>query len=82
MTFNYTLLVGVQIQMTSVLTFSKCLQLGLAEHAEYMTQMSDDAGKEYVIEQALDKMESEWEAINMEVTPHKNTGTFQIKSIL
>ena len=70
---------GVKIQMTSVLTFNKCLQLGLGEHSEYMTQLSDDAAKEHVIEQALDKMENEWEAITMEVTPHKNTGMLQCK---
>ncbi|KAG8290065.1 hypothetical protein J6590_091041 [Homalodisca vitripennis] len=65
---------GVKIQMTPVLTFSRCLDLGLEEHAEVAVRLSEEAAKEYVIEQALDKMEAEWDVVNMEVSPYKNTG--------
>ncbi|XP_075235019.1 sterile affecting ciliogenesis [Lycorma delicatula] len=70
---------GCQITMTPNLTFNKCLQLGIEKHVDVMMELADHAGKEYVIELALDKMANEWANINLEVTPYKNTGTYIMK---
>lgn len=56
------------------MTFNKCLQQGLADFAEASVRISEEAAKEFVIEQALDKMEAEWDVINMDVSPYKSTG--------
>lgn len=65
---------GVKIQMTPVMTFSRCLTLGLAAHAEAAVRVSEEAAKEFVIEQALDKMEAEWDQVFMDVSAYRNTG--------
>ncbi|XP_076826201.1 dynein axonemal heavy chain 1-like isoform X3 [Clavelina lepadiformis] len=71
---------GFSVQPKATLTFSKCLEMKLAEHIDKIAKVAEVAGKEYSIEQALDKMEKEWEPINFEVKPYKETGTFIIKS--
>ncbi|KAI5607103.1 dynein heavy chain 1, axonemal, partial [Silurus asotus] len=62
------------------LTFTKCLELGLFQHVEEISQIAEVAGKEYAIEQALDKMMSEWSSITFEILPYKETGTYIMKS--
>ena len=44
------------------------------------SKVGEIAGKEYTIEQALDKMESEWKPIRFDVLPYKSTGTFIVKA--
>ncbi|KAJ3324532.1 Dynein heavy chain 1, axonemal, partial [Blyttiomyces sp. JEL0837] len=40
----------------------------------------DVAGKEYSIEAALDKMDTEWKNIALEIIPYKDTGTFIMRA--
>ena len=62
------------------LTFKKCLEMGFEKHIDKISKVAEIAGKEFTIEQALDKMEGEWKPIKFEVLPYKNTGTFIIKA--
>ncbi|XP_067907506.1 dynein axonemal heavy chain 1 [Heterodontus francisci] len=77
-------IISEQIQITikpkANLTFARCLDMNLQDHIEAIAKVAELAGKEYAIEQALDKMESEWENINFDVMPYKETGTFILKS--
>jgi len=41
--------------------------MNLADHIDKIAKVAEVAGKEFSIEQALDKMEKEWEPINFEV---------------
>lgn len=61
------------------LTFRKCLEMGFQNHIDIISKVAENAGKEYAIEQALDKMESEWKPVKFDVLPHKS-GTFIIKA--
>ncbi|PAA45958.1 hypothetical protein BOX15_Mlig009546g7, partial [Macrostomum lignano] len=61
------------------LTFSRCLEMGLQEHIETIAKVAEVAGKEYSIEQALRKMQSDWESVCFEVMAYKDTGTFIVK---
>ncbi|XP_054262356.1 dynein axonemal heavy chain 1-like [Macrosteles quadrilineatus] len=70
---------GIKIKMTSLTTFNNCLSLGLMDHTDVAVKLSEEAAKEYVIEQALDKMEAEWESVNLDVSPYKATGTYIMK---
>ena len=54
-------------ELQATLTFEKCLEMKLDEHIEKIAKVAEVAGKEFSIEQALDKMEKEWEPINFEV---------------
>lgn len=62
------------------LTFSKCLEMGLQKHIDVITKVAEKAGKEFSIEQQLDKMETEWKSVRFDVLPYKQTGTFIIKA--
>lgn len=41
------------------------------EQIEVIGKVSDIAGKEYSIEQALDKMEAEWKEVNFDIIAYK-----------
>lgn len=62
------------------LTFKKCLEMGFDRHIDKISKVAEIAGKEYTIEQALNKMKGEWKSIKFEVLPYKNTGTSIIKA--
>lgn len=55
-------------------TFTMCLKQGMAAHGELIAEIGELASKEYVIEQSLDKMQSDWANKAMEIAPYKNTG--------
>ncbi|XP_048578532.1 dynein axonemal heavy chain 1-like isoform X2 [Nematostella vectensis] len=61
------------------LTFTKCLEMGLQDHTDIIAKIGEIAGKEYSIEQALDKMESEWKPLLLDILAYKETGTFIMK---
>ena len=42
--------------------------MNLADHIDKIAKVAEVAGKEFSIEQALDKMEKEWEPIQFEVS--------------
>ena len=71
---------GMQVLPKPSLTFAKCLEMGLQNHTETISKVAEVAGKEFSIEQALDKMESEWEPVILEISAYKETGTFIMKS--
>ncbi|XP_066527086.1 dynein axonemal heavy chain 1 [Hoplias malabaricus] len=80
---HWTLLserIHMTVQPKANLTFSRCLELGLQQHVDEIAQVAEVAGKEYAIEQALDKMQHEWSSVVFEVLPYKETGTYILKS--
>ncbi|KAK2862487.1 hypothetical protein Q5P01_002020 [Channa striata] len=72
--------IQMKVMPKANLTFSRCLELGLQEHVNIIAEVAEVAGKEYTIEQALEKMENEWQAIVFDVLPYKETGTYILKS--
>ena len=72
--------IGFNIQPKKDLTFQKCLDMKLNEYTEQINRVSEIAAKEYAIEQALDKMEAQWQPVLFEVLEYKDTGTYIIKS--
>ncbi|XP_048258404.1 dynein axonemal heavy chain 1-like isoform X3 [Haliotis rufescens] len=71
---------GFPIRPKANLTFKKCLEMNLQEHIQVIAKVAEVAGKEYSIEQALDKMEKEWDPVMFEIIQYKETGTFILKS--
>lgn len=67
---------GMQVLPKPSLTFAKCLEMGLQDHTEAIAKVAEIASKEFSIEQALDKMESEWVPIALDIVAYKETGTF------
>uniref|UniRef100_A0A8C7MG37 Dynein axonemal heavy chain 1 n=1 Tax=Oncorhynchus kisutch TaxID=8019 RepID=A0A8C7MG37_ONCKI len=72
--------IHMNVKPKANLTFSRCLELGLQDHVDEIARVAEVAGKEYAIEQALDKMEHEWSTVAFEVLPYKETGTYILKS--
>ena len=54
-------------------------EMGLLDHLELLTRVSDVAAKEFGIEQAMNKMRGEWEDIEMVVMEYGDSGTYIIK---
>ncbi|XP_054640454.1 dynein axonemal heavy chain 1 isoform X2 [Dunckerocampus dactyliophorus] len=72
--------IGIKIMPKANLTLSRCLEIGLQSHMDAITQVAETAGKEYIIEQALEKMKNEWSGILFDLMPYKDTGTYILKS--
>ena len=65
---------GTVIKPKPSLTFAKCLEMGLDRRIDEITKIAEIAAKEFSIEQALDKMEQDWEPQILEIRPYKSTG--------
>uniref|UniRef100_G3TQL9 Dynein axonemal heavy chain 1 n=1 Tax=Loxodonta africana TaxID=9785 RepID=G3TQL9_LOXAF len=72
--------ININVRPKANLTFSRCLEMNLQDHIESISKVAEVAGKEYAIEQALDKMEKEWATILFNVLPYKETETYILKS--
>ncbi|XP_063071051.1 dynein axonemal heavy chain 1 [Engraulis encrasicolus] len=72
--------INMDVKPKANLTFSRCLDMGLQNHVKDIAMVAEVAGKEYAIEQALDKMEQEWSTVAFDVLPYKETGTYILKS--
>ncbi|XP_029005758.1 dynein axonemal heavy chain 1 [Betta splendens] len=72
--------IQMKVMPKANLTFSRCLELGLQNHVDVVAQVGEVAGKEYTIEQALEKMKNEWLTVEFDVLPYKETGTYILKS--
>ncbi|XP_066555780.1 dynein axonemal heavy chain 1 [Amia ocellicauda] len=70
----------MNVKPKASLTFTRCLELRLQDHVQEIAMVAEVAGKEYAIEQALDKMQLEWESVLFEVLPYKDTGTYILKN--
>lgn len=64
----------------SKLTLQDLLKMNLHEHFEEIAKIADTAGKEYIIESTLDKMEKEWADKVFTIVPYKDTGTYILKN--
>uniref|UniRef100_A0A669QRL3 Dynein axonemal heavy chain 1 n=1 Tax=Phasianus colchicus TaxID=9054 RepID=A0A669QRL3_PHACC len=71
---------NMDIKLESDLTLRRCLDMNLQDHIESITKVAEIAGKEYAIENALNKMESEWSSVSFTVSLYKDTGTFILKN--
>ncbi|XP_075039903.1 dynein axonemal heavy chain 1 [Mixophyes fleayi] len=72
--------IKINIKPKANLTFTRCLEMKLQDHIESIAKVAEIAGKEFSIEQALDKMEGEWASVLFNILPYKETGTFILKS--
>ncbi|XP_045153350.1 dynein axonemal heavy chain 1 [Echinops telfairi] len=72
--------ININVRPKANLTFARCLEMNLQEHIDSISKVAEVAGKEYAIEQALDKMEKEWSSILFNVLPYKETETYILKS--
>ncbi|XP_072239156.1 dynein axonemal heavy chain 1 [Leuresthes tenuis] len=72
--------IHVKVKPKANLNLSHYLELGLQNHGDDLTHVVELAGKEYAIEQTLEKMEEEWSTVVFDLLPYKETGTYILKS--
>ena len=70
--------IGTVVKPDKSLTLEHCMQLNLLDHIETIEKIGDIANKEYTIEQALQKMYGEWEGVELELKPYRETGTMSL----
>ncbi|EQC41008.1 hypothetical protein, variant 1 [Saprolegnia diclina VS20] len=63
------------------LTLAQLLEKGITQHIDTIQEVSMVAEKEYTLEKNLSAMISEWEPIEFECLPYRETGTYLIKSV-
>ncbi|XP_035245196.1 dynein heavy chain 1, axonemal isoform X1 [Anguilla anguilla] len=72
--------ISMNVRPKANFTLARCLEMGMQSHVEHIAAVAEIAGKEFAIEQALDKMEQEWSSVEFDVMPYKETGTHILKS--
>ncbi|KNE63057.1 hypothetical protein AMAG_08223 [Allomyces macrogynus ATCC 38327] len=70
---------GVDVCPKPGTTLSDILKMRLMDRLEMISKVAEEAGKEYSIEAALDKMEGEWRNVQLEVLAYRETGTYIMK---
>lgn len=72
---------GFEVKPDESFTFTHALEKGLQNHIDAIAKVGEFAGKEFGIEQALDKMEEEWKPMDLGIMPYKNTGTYIVAGV-
>eukprot|EP00981_Chlorochromonas_danica_P004769 scaffold958_cov229-Ochromonas_danica.AAC.10 len=62
-------------------TTEQIISMNLKDSLETIQKIGESAAKEFQIEQALDKMEREWENMNLNISHYKETGTGVLKGV-
>lgn len=73
-----SLKVGFEVKPYEGFTFNNCVEMDLQKYMTEIVDIGEKAGKEYNIEQQLNKMKKDWEAIDFILMPFKNTGTYSV----
>jgi dynein heavy chain len=60
---------------------AEVLALNLKDSLDIIQKIGESAAKEFQIEQALDKMEKEWDSKLLQIHPYRETGTGVLKGI-
>lgn len=71
--------IGFQMRPDEHTSLQRLLDRRANENTERLKEISDYASREYSFERLLDKMESEWEGVQFELSEWKDTGTYILK---
>ena len=72
---------SVEIMPIERFSAKEVLEMNLKEHLEVIQRIGESAAKEYQIENALDKMEQEWNDKHLQIHPYRETGTGVLKGL-
>jgi len=70
---------GTKIVVDEKLTLDDIMESGANNHLEKVVKISEQAGKEYNIEVALDKMQEAWTTVELIIDAYRETGTCILK---
>ncbi|KAG3198934.1 Dynein heavy chain 7, axonemal [Phytophthora cactorum] len=66
---------GIEVQVHEGSNINQMIELGLHRHTSAIEETCVSASKEYSLEKALDKMETEWVGVNFATKEYRSTGT-------
>jgi len=70
---------GTELNPNTFSSLNDLIKMNVHENLNKISSICDVAGKEYSIQASLDKMMSEWENQNLEISVYKDTGTYIMK---
>ncbi|XP_065826535.1 dynein axonemal heavy chain 3-like isoform X2 [Oscarella lobularis] len=73
--------VGFELKPDPTTTLSDVLEMGLAKHLEKLEEISSSASKEYSLEKAMEKMQSEWKDTLFNLVAYRDTGVSVLTAI-
>eukprot|EP00899_Mesostigma_viride_P002516 jgi/Mesvir1/12265/Mv00478-RA.2 len=73
--------IGFPLRADESFSVSRALQLDLQAQIGVIEETSEYASKEYALEKALDKMQSEWAGVKFEYVAWRNTGTTILRAM-
>ena len=74
-------LTGISVPRGEVLTINMMLELGLQHHVKEIEETCVAASKEFSLQVAMDKMETEWKDMKFNTKEYRNSGTRILSSI-
>eukprot|EP01028_Stygiella_incarcerata_P004265 TRINITY_DN1920_c0_g2_i1.p1 TRINITY_DN1920_c0_g2~~TRINITY_DN1920_c0_g2_i1.p1 ORF type:complete len:4143 (+),score=1128.32 TRINITY_DN1920_c0_g2_i1:148-12576(+) len=72
---------GETIYPSEEMTLTNLLSLKLLDKMDQIQDISDVASKEYRLERALDKMQTEWKPVAFELLAYRDTGTHILRGL-
>ena len=72
--------VGAKLHPEEGATLHMLIESGTVKQMEYISTLCAEADKEYKIEENVTKMQNAWNEIELLLAPHKDTGTYILKS--
>lgn len=76
-----SLLLDAKFESLEKVTLQHLLDLNAADHIEDIQEITIRAEKQYTLEKSLISMKKEWETIEFEVKPYRESGTFVVGGI-
>ena len=73
--------IGIDLHPDESFTLQKAFDLNLRDHGDAIQKVGDKAAKEYQLEKTLNSMEEEWETIDLNVIPYRDSGTSVLKEV-
>ncbi|XP_012056092.1 PREDICTED: dynein heavy chain 1, axonemal-like [Atta cephalotes] len=71
--------IGIKVALTPTLSFKNLLVFNIMKHKQTVKTIANTAAKEFLIENTLDKMMTDWKTITMDVFPYKDTDKYIMK---
>ena len=71
---------GINLHPDEAFKLPDLFALQLEQHFDRVDKVTGVASKEYAIEAALDRMESEWADMDFEIVAYKVTGTYRLRA--
>lgn len=72
--------VGFAMERDQAFTLSRVIDMDVGKHMAELREISDAAGREYGLETTLNTMVKQWEPVNFELKPWKDTETYIVNS--